>query len=107
LLASTEWVFVVASTASVVAAGSASMPDESETLWAPGDANPFPGVWVKLVLYPWAEGLKAVGMRLRYDSMLARRSPMRSIFFSLQVLSVAVRTMQVMLTILFLGYDDS
>ena len=32
LLASTEWVFVVASMASVVVAGSASMTDESETL---------------------------------------------------------------------------
>jgi hypothetical protein len=44
LLASTEWVFVVASVASVVAARSASMTDESETLCAPGEANAFPGV---------------------------------------------------------------
>jgi hypothetical protein len=52
LLASTEWVFVVASTTSVVAARSASMTDDSETLCAPGDAKAFPGVCAKLELYP-------------------------------------------------------
>jgi hypothetical protein len=34
-------------------------------------------------MFAWDAGLDDVGIRLRYDSMLAKRSPIRSIFFSL------------------------